>query len=129
MLANDLTLNPGSYGGTSANLVFVLTGYPTASSSLRRVQATALSEPNSLLISHQMAVKRGALTINRHLIRRDRTLIDPILGAVKASAWMTIEVPNGTSVFTGSVIKDLIGHVPATYMVAGATDAILAGES
>lgn len=129
MLANDLTLNPGSYGGTSANLVFVLNGYPTPNSSLRRVQATALTEPNSLLISHQMSVVRGKLTYNRHLIRRDRTLIDPILGSVKASAWLTVEVPNGTSVFTAAVIKDLVGHVPATYMVAGAMDAFLAGES
>lgn len=128
MIANDLTLNPGSYGGTAANLVFVLAGYPTPTSSLRRVQATALSEPNSLLISHQ-EVKRGELTVQRHLVRRDRTLIDPLLGAVKGSVWMTWEVPTGTTVFTSAVIKDMIGHLPSVYMTAGATDAILAGES
>lgn len=128
MIANDLTLNPGSYGGTSANLVFVLVGYPTATSSLRRVQATALTEPNSLLVSHQR-VQRGSLFYNRHLIRRDRTLIDPVLGSVKASVWQTWELPEGTSVFTSAVCKDMIGHLSATHMVAGATDAIIAGES
>lgn len=128
MIANDLTLNPGSYGGTSANLVFVLGGYPTPTSSIRRVQATALTEPNSLLISHQVA-KRSLVTYNRHLVRRDRTLIDPILGSVKGSAWLTIEAPLGASVFTAAVMKDMIGHLASTWMTAGATDAILAGES
>lgn len=128
MIANDLTLNPGSYGGTAANLVFVLAGYPTPTSSIRRVQATALTEPNALLISHQ-TVKRGEVTYNRHLIRRDRTLIDPILGAVKASVWQTWETPIGSSVVTAAVIKDMVGHLSATHMISGATDAILAGES
>lgn len=128
MIANDLILNPGAYGGTAANLTYVLAGYPTPTSSIRRVQATALTEPNSLLISHQQ-VQRGDLTVNRHLIRHDRTLIDPILGPVKASVWQTWEVPQGSSVFTASVVKDMIGRPVAAYMVAGATDAILAGES
>jgi hypothetical protein len=128
MIANDLTLNPGSYGGASANLVFVLAGYPTANSSIRRVQATALTEPNSLLISHQ-AVKRGDLTVNRHLLRHDRSLIDPILGLVKGSVWQTWETPLGTSVFTAAVIKDMIGRLSSCHMTSGVTDAILAGES
>lgn len=128
MIANDLTLNPGSYGGTAANLVFVLTGYPTPTSSLRRVQATALTEPNSLLISHQQAV-RGSVTYDRHLVRRDRTLIDPLLGSVKGSAWLTIEAPRGTSVFTAAVMKDIIGQLASTWMTAGVTDSLLSGES
>lgn len=128
MIANDLVLNPGAYGGVSANLTYVLVGYPSPTSSLRRVQATALTEPNSLLVSHQ-AVTRNGLTVNRHLIRHDRTLIDPLLGSVKASVWQTWEIPQGTTVFTPAVCKDMIGRLTATHMVVGATDAILAGES
>lgn len=127
MIANDLTLNPGSYGGTAANLVYNLAGYPTPNSSIRRVQATALSEPNSLLISHQ-SVKRGDITVFRHLLRHDRSLIDPVLGLIKGSVWQTWETPLGTSVFTPAVIKDMIGRLTSCYMTAGVTDAILAGE-
>lgn len=129
MIANDVTLNPGAYGGTSANLVFNLTGYPSSTSAHRRVQATALTEPHSFLTSHQMGVQRGGYVINRHLLRHDVVKLDPLLGAVKGSFWMSWEVPQGSSVFTSSVIKDAIGRVPAFYMIAGATDAILAGES
>lgn len=128
MIANDLTLNPGSYGGTAASLVFVLGGYPTPTSSIRRVQATALSEPNSILISHQKVIRSG-ITYDRHLIRHDRSLIDPLKGTVKASTWQTWEVPQGTSVFTSAIIKDMIGRLTAVHMTAGVTDAILAGES
>lgn len=128
MIANDLTLNPGSYGGTAANLVFVLGGYPTSTSSIRRVTATALTEPNSLLISHQTAV-RGGVTYDRHLLRRDRTLIDSLQGNVKGSAWLTIEAPRGVAVWTPSVIKDMVGHLVSAYMGSGVMDQILAGES
>lgn len=128
MIANDLTLNPGSYGGTAADLVFVLGGYPTSTSSLRRVTATALTEPNSLLISHQ-TVKRGDITYNRHLVRRDRVLIDTLKGNVKGSAWLTLEAPNGVTVWTPAVLKDLVGHLVSTYMGSGVMDKILAGES
>lgn len=128
MIANDLTLNPGPYGGTAADLVFVLGGYPTSTSSLRRVTATALTEPNSLLISHQ-TVKRGDVTYNRHLVRRDRVLIDTLKGNVKGSAWLTLEAPNGVTVWTPAVLKDLVGHLVSTYMSSGVMDKILAGES
>lgn len=127
MIANDLTLNPGSYGGTAADLVFVLGGFPTSTSSLRRVTATALTEPNSLLVSHQ-TVKRGDITYSRHLIRRDRILIDTLKGNVKGSAWLTIEAPNGVTVWTPAVLKDIVGHLASTYMGSGVMDKILAGE-
>lgn len=127
MIANDLTLNPGSYGGTSANLVFVLGGYPTPQSSIRRVQATALTEPNSLLVSHQQVLRDG-LTYNRRMVRRDRSLIDPLLGTKKGSVWLATDLPQGTSVFTAAVVKDMIGHLASFWMTAGVTDAFLAGE-
>lgn len=127
MIANDLTLNPGSYGGTAANLVFVLGGYPTPTSSIRRVQATALTEPNSLTISHQL-VTRDGLQYARRMARRDRSLIDPILGTKKGSVWLATDIPLGTSVFTNAVVKDMIGHLASFWMTAGVTDAFLAGE-
>jgi len=128
MLANDLTLNPGSYGGVSANKIFNLAGYPTPTSSIRRVQATALTTPETVLISHQN-VQRGGLTVDRHLVRHDVTLNDPLKGAVKASAWVTIEVPRGTTVFTNAVIKDMFGRLPSALLASGVMDAFLAGES
>lgn len=127
MIVNDLTLNPGSYGGAAADLVFVLAGFPTATSSIRRVTATAMTEPHTALISHQ-TVKRPAATYDRHLIRLDRTLNDPTVGAVKASAWLTIEAPRGVSVWTPALLKDLIGRVPSLYMGSGVADKILASE-
>lgn len=127
MIVNDLTLNPGSYGGTAASLVFVHAGYPTPTSAIRRVQATALTEPNSLLISHQQ-VKRGLITYNRHLMRRDRILLSTLSGAVKGSAWLTVESPIGVAEWTAAVQKDMIGQLASTWMTAGVTDAFLAGE-
>jgi len=76
-----------------------------------------------------MGVKRGELTYDRHLVRHDVTLNDTLLGAVKASVWLTIEVPRGTTVFTNSVMKDMIGRIPSCILQTGVTDAILAGES
>lgn len=127
MIANDLTLNAGSYGGTAADLVFVLNGYPTPTSSMRRVTATAMTEPNSLLISHQSVVRQG-VTIDRHLLRRNRTLNTALKGAVSGSAWLTVEAPRGVSEFTPAVIKDLIGMLVSCYMTSGVLDKILASE-
>lgn len=127
MIANDLTLNPGSYGGTAADLVFVLGGYPTPTSSFRRVTATALTEPNSLLISHQRVLRQG-ITYDRHLVRRDRVLIDTLKGNVKGSAWLTLEAPSGVAVWTPAVMKDIVGHLVSTYMGSGVMDKILASE-
>lgn len=127
MIANDLTLNPGSYGGTAADLVFVLGGYPTPTSSVRRVSATALTEPNSLLISHQSVI-RNSITYDRHLVRRDRVLIDTARN-IKGSAWLTIEAPRGVTAWTAGNVKDLVGHLVSCYMISGVMDKILAGEA
>lgn len=127
MIANDLTLNPSPYGGTSANLVFSLGGFPSPTSSVRRVIATAMTEPNLLTISHRETTK-GSLKYAQRLIRRDRTLIDPILGSVQGSVWFGSNIPLGTSVFTAAVIKDMIGHIPSFYMTAGVLDQFLAGD-
>lgn len=127
MIANDLTLNPGSYGGTAADLVFVLGGYPTPTSSVRRVSATALTEPNSLLISHQSVI-RNSITYDRHLVRRDRVLIDTARN-IKGSAWLTIEAPRGVTAWTAENVKDLVGHLVSCYMISGVMDKILAGEA
>jgi hypothetical protein len=128
MLANDLTLNPGSFGGVSANKIFVLAGYPTPTSSIRRVQSTALTTPESILVSHQV-VQRGGLTIDRHLLRHDVTLNDSLKGSVKASAWTTLEIPRGTTVFTNAVAKDMYGRTVSALLASGVFDAFLAGES
>lgn len=129
MIANDLTLNPGAYGGISANKIFVSGGQPTPTSVIRRVQATALSAPESLLISHQFGQQRGSIVYDRHLVRHDLVLIDPLKGSVKGSTWTAIEVPRGTSVFTNSVMKDMNGRVIHCLLTAGVYDALLAGES
>lgn len=126
MIANDLTLNPGSYGGTAGDLVFVLGGYPTPTSSLRRVSATAMTEPNSLTVSHQSVV-RNAITYDRHLLRRDRILIDTARN-VKGSAWLTIEAPRGVTAWTNGIVKDLVGQLVSCYMTTGVMDKILASE-
>lgn len=128
MIASDLTLNPGSYGGTNADLVFVLAGYPTPTSSIRRVTATAMTEPHSLIVSHQ-SVKRGSVIYDRHQIRLDRTLNSALNGPVKGSSWLVHEAPRGVSEWTPALMKDLIGRVTAAYMVSGVLDKILAGES
>lgn len=127
MIANDLTLNPGTYGGTAANLVFVLGGYPTPTSSIRRVQATAQTEPNSLLISHQY-VERNGIQYARRMMRRDRSLIDTVKGTVKGSIWIGSDIPLGVGVYTNSVVKDMLGHLASAWMTSGVTDAFLAGE-
>lgn len=127
MIANDLTLNPGSYGGTAANLVFSLGGFPSPTSSVRRVIATAMTEPNLLTISHRDAQK-GSLKYAQRMIRRDRALIDPLMGTVSGSVWFGSNLPLGTSVFTSAVVKDMFGHLMSCYMTAGLSDQFLAGD-
>lgn len=126
MIANDLTLNPGSYGGTAADLVFVHGGYPTSNSAIRRVTATAMTEPNSLLVSHRSVV-RNQITYDQHLLRRDQVLIDSARN-IKGSAWLSIEMPRGVTAWTNGKMKDMVGHLVSCYMTSGVLDKILASE-
>lgn len=128
-LASDITLNPGSYGGIAADLVFSDIG-PTKdlNGKLRRVAATALTAPETHTINHRV-VKEGVVPYDQHMVRLDWEPVDPVLGAVKQSTWIVVRVPRGTSVVTVAKVKDQIGRAVHSFLLAGATDKILAGES
>lgn len=127
MLANDITLNPGSYGGTAADKIYNLINQPTPSSTLRRVASTALTAPDRLTISHRQTKKNG-ITTDEHLIRIDEFFTDPVLGSGDFNAWLAIKVPRGTSVVTMALVKNQVGRVIAAWMAAGHADKILNGE-
>lgn len=129
-LSDNLTLNPGSYGGASADKIYNLI-YPASptSGSLRRVAATALTAPETHTVNHRVITKSDGIKVNQHQIRVDETVISTLAGSQKIEAWMVIKAPEGVAEITASKVKDLVGRMFATWMVAGAADAILAGES
>jgi hypothetical protein len=127
MFANDISLNPTSFGGTNAAKVYSLVGWGGDSSSLRRVSATAASNPETLTISHRES-KDGAITTDQHLVRLDESIVDPLLGRVVFSAWLVVRVPRGTSVITLAKIKDIVGRLIAFEQASNAIDQILNSE-
>lgn len=127
MLANDITLNPGSYGGTAGDKVYNLINQPTPSSTLRRVASTALTAPDRMTISHRQK-KKGGITYDDHLIRLDEFFSDPVLGSGDFESHLVVSVPRGTSVVTLALVKSQVGRVIAAWMAAGHADKILNGE-
>lgn len=130
MLANDLTLNPGSYGGTAADKIYNLVSLDNSAGvgTLRRVASTATTAPETLKISH-FTQKKGEVEYDQHMVRVDETQTDAVKGVVTASVWTVIRVPKGTTAITVSKVKDLLGRNIACLMAAGATDKVLNGES
>lgn len=126
-LATDQTLNPGSYGGAAADKVYNLINSPTPGSTLRRVASTATTAPDRLTISHRQG-KKGVIIRDEHLVRIDEQFNDPVMGTGDFSAWLSIQVPRGTSVVTVQMIKNQVGRVIAAWMAAGNADKILNGE-
>lgn len=127
--ANDLTLNPGSYGGVAANKTFVLIGPSDGGQgSLRRDSSTGVASPYELRIRHTVRKVRGATT-DVHNMNLGLTLTDPVLGVQTVVGNFTLSVPRGTSVFTTAVLKDLQGHLISALLQSGHTDKFLNGES
>lgn len=128
MFDNSLTLNPTAFGGQNVNKVYDLISMGSnQSSSIRRVAATATTTPETLTISHRESKVSGVST-DQHLVRVDKTFSDPVMGSVKFSAWLVIQVPRGTSVVTLQEIKDQVGRLIACEQASGALDKILNGE-
>jgi hypothetical protein len=128
MFANLLSLNPTPFGGANAAKDYDLISMgSTTSSSTRRVAATATTTPETLTISHR-AQKSGSVTIDQHMLRFDSIFTDPLLGPVKLSSWMVIQVPKGTTVVTLQEIKNQVGRLIALEQTSGALDKILNGE-
>lgn len=126
MFANDITLNPQPYGGANADKVFSLVGWGGDSSSIRRVSATASTAPDTLKVSHR-ETKQGKVVYDDHMVRRDLTVVDPILGPVTVSAWIVVKMPRGTSA-TVAQAKNTLGEAVDFLMEAGATDKFLNSE-
>lgn len=123
-----LTLNPTSFGGANVNKVYDYIGVgSTPSSSVRRVSATATSKPETLVISHRES-KVGSVQIDQHMVRLDTVISDPLMGMVKLSSRLVIEVPRGTTVVTLQEIKDQVGRLIALEQGVGALDKILNSE-
>lgn len=125
MFTYPITLNPGTYGGASAAKVFDLISI-NDSRSLSRVAATSTTTPETLTVSHTSSGK--SVVVDRHLVRLDKSLQDPILGQVQLSAYMVLAVPRGTSVVTSQEIKDIVGRLVAFEQAAGALDKLLNNE-
>lgn len=127
MFADDITLNPQTFGGQNVDKVYSLFSWGGDTSTIRRVSATANTTPETLTVSHRQT-KAGVVTTNQHMIRVDISLTDPILGQVVVSAWLVIRVPLGTTIVTDQVIKDQVGRLLAFEQSAGALAKILNSE-
>lgn len=127
MFADNISLNPTTYGGANAAKVYAMVGWGGDSSTIRRVADTATSAPETLTISHRPSTE-GKVQLDQHMIRLDEVITDPILGQVKFSAWMVIRIPKGTSVITTAKVKDLVGRLIALEQGAGNIEKILNSE-
>lgn len=127
-LSNDITLNPGTYGGTAGDKIYNLLPPQKDGSTVRRVPATAFTTPETLSVNHR-EVKEGGYVVDQHLVRVDEVVIDPVQGSRTISVWQVIKVPRGTSVITTAQVKSVIGRCIHAVLTAGHTDKILAGES
>lgn len=127
MFNNDITINPGTFGGANANTVYSLVGFSGDSSSTRRVASTANSTPDELRISHSKN-KRNGIQYDQHMVRIDRTLVDPTKGPVVISAWMVIAVPSGYAIADLAATKEVVGRVVAFEQASGTIDKIFNSE-
>nr|UUW21129.1 MAG: hypothetical protein [Sanya steitz-like virus 2] len=128
MLSTDITINPGTTGGANVNNVYNLIGWKTPNSTLRRVAGTAGVAPDELTVSHQETVRSG-VTVNRHMIRIDKTYNDSLKGAQKVSAWVVVEVPMGVTAITSTEYNEVLGRVHAALALSGLKTALYNGES
>lgn len=128
MFDNAISLNPTTFGGANVAKVYDLISMGSnQSSSVRRVAATSTTTPETLAISHRES-KVGGVSTDQHLIRLDKTFADPLVGQVKLSSWIVVQVPRGTSVVTLQEIKDQVGRLIALEQGSGSLDKILNGE-
>lgn len=123
-----ITLNPASYGGAAGDKVYDLLGYSSMSESTRRVGATYLTTPESLVVKHKEQKVLDCVS-DLHLVRLDTKLTDPVKGACQLSSYLNIVVPKGTTVVTDQMIKDQVGRLIALYLAVGNHTRIMQGET
>jgi hypothetical protein len=126
MFTYPVSLNPTTYGGANVAKVYDLIDLDNQRS-VSRVGATATTTPETLTVSHQ-ATGTGLALADRHLVRLDKTLTDPISGKVTLSAYLVLQVPRGTSVVTNQEILDLVGRLLAFEQASGAITKLLNSE-
>jgi hypothetical protein len=126
MFTYPLSLNPTGFGGANVAKSFALIDLQD-SRALSRVAATATTTPETLTVSHQQ-IGSGLKLSNRHLIRLDKTMTDTVAGQVVLSAYMVLQVPQGTTVVTSQEILDIVGRLVAFEQTVGALDKILNSE-
>lgn len=131
MLATDLTLNASTAiaAGTAADRVLSLVSQGADSRTVRAVAATALTQPQTLTISHSTrqvkglktqsndSVAAGPVVFDRHLVRLDNNVTqsaynDPLF-QINRSVQLVIETPRlGASSPTATqIVDDLLAIV------------------
>lgn len=126
-LPDDITLNPTSFGGANVAKTYNFIT-EREDSSLRRVAATALVAPETLVIRHKEIVK-GAITYDQHQVLISEVFNDLTKGTGTSEVWMVVKAPRGVSTVTVASLKDLIGRLIALEQSAGTIEKILNGES
>jgi hypothetical protein len=127
MFANDLVINPQTFGGANVATTYSLVGWKGDSASIRRDSVTAATAPNVLTISH-LEQKRNGLPTHQAMVRVDRTYTDVLLGPVVLSSWLVISIPKGTTIITEAAVKDVVGTVLAVEQASGAIAKLINSE-
>lgn len=127
MFSNDLVVNPNTFGGANANTTYSLIGLQGTSASTRRDSATATTAPDTLVISHQNN-KRNGFPTHQAMVRIDKTYNDALKGPVVVSCWLVLAIPEGTTIVTPTVVKEVAGRVIATTLASGAIDKLINSE-
>lgn len=127
MFTNDLVVNPNGFGGANANTTYSLIGLQGTSASTRRDSVTATTAPDTLVISHQ-ETKRNGFPTHQAMVRIDKTYNDTLKGPVVVSCWLVMAIPNGTTIVTPTVVKEVVGRTIATVLASGAVDKLINSE-
>lgn len=128
MLDADITINPGTTGGTNANNTYVSLGLPQGDASIRRVAATAATAPEILTVKHGEVSRKSGVKVDRHMVRFDSTYNDTLLGAQVVSAWIVTEVPRGVSAITANQYNEVLGRLHAFLALANVKTKLYNGE-
>lgn len=120
MFANDITLAGDNSSSTVYSLLSIADG-----KSIRGNAAATLGQPQTLTVSHSTA-KRGSLTVDRHLVRLDKTKLNALSAPVTCGLYVVLEVPRD-STFLESEVLDMSTQLK-NFLSQGNIDKLLNGE-
>lgn len=121
MFTNDITL----VGDAASTRTYALTGVSDGKS-IRANPLRSAALPERMTISHAPS-KKGTLITDRHLVRFDNAVSDPLTGEVLTiGVYCVLEIPRNVNA-TAAVAKDMVTQLK-NFLSAGFVQQLLNNE-